>query len=164
MFRSFSKRKYHLTYETVCLKLSLLLVKFFNTISNCVWYVFVSLCSLAETFKYFKTFRPFRQIMYNDFTHLSVLQIMYENYYYEQLVKIITFVKYSIDAFHGFMLRYTFCRCVSRNVNSRDYHGDSLNIVFLLVFRMFSTDFYGILGCFSCFPSVFLLFPILNFL
>ena len=32
--------------------------------------------------------------MYDDFSHFSVSQIMYENYLYEQLAKIRAFVKY----------------------------------------------------------------------
>ena len=56
----------------------------------------------------------FSQIMYDGFTRFSVLQIMYENYYDEQLAKISTCVKYSIDVYHI----YTFCRdTFSRSVS-----------------------------------------------
>ena len=60
--------------------------------------------------------------MYEDFARFSVLQIMYENYYDEQLTKIGTCVKYSIDAYHGYILpRYILPFCFV-NLNSRDYH------------------------------------------
>ena len=129
MFRSFIKRKYNLPYETVCLKFSLLLINFFNTNSCGVWCVVISSSSLAETVKYFETFRTFRQIMYDDFPYLSVFQIMYENYHYEQLVKIRTFVNYPMIFIDSFC-RNTFCCCISQNVNARNYHGDSLNVLF----------------------------------
>ena len=49
---------------------------------------------------------------YDDFTRSSVLQIIYENYYYEQLAKIVrnTPSLLMTDVF----CRDTFCRFVSR--------------------------------------------------
>ena len=60
------------------------------------------------------------------------------------------------------------------NLNPRDYHGDSLSVMFprisnfflpfpLVFSACFSRCFYGFLRCFSCFPALFPLFPILDF-
>ena len=55
---------------------------------------------------------------------------MYVYYYHEQLAKIITCVIYSIDAYQRYILpRYILSFCFG-NLNSRDYHGDSLNVMF----------------------------------
>ena len=68
--------------------------------------------------------------MYDDYTHFSVLQIMYENYYYEQLAKIISRVKYLIDAYHRYNIsRNIFLFCLG-SLDSLNYHGVSLNVVF----------------------------------
>ena len=106
--------------------------------------------------------------MYNDCTLFPVLQIMYENYYYEQLVKIVTCLKYLIDTKY----QDTFYRFLS---------GTWISVIIMVIPLMFcfarylfptvSSDvsasflrcFYGFLGYFICFPSVFLLFPILDF-
>ena len=53
---------------------------------------------------------------------LHAFQIVYENLY-KQLAKIRTFVNYSIDAFHGFILALLFVK-----LNTPDYHRDSLNV------------------------------------
>ena len=109
------------------------------------------------------------QWLYTIFHFASI----YENYYHEQLAKISSCVKYSIDAYHWYiLLRYILAFCF-RNLNSCDYHGDSHNAMFPLVSWLFpevsagvSTCFswcFGFLQCFSCFPAVFLLFPILDF-
>ena len=58
----------------------------------------------------------------DDFIRFSILQIIYENYYDDQLVKISTCVKYSIDAYQRYILPFRF-----GNLNSRD---DSLNVMF----------------------------------
>ena len=107
----------------------------------------------------------FSQITYDDFTRFSILQIMYENYYHAQLAKISTCVKYSGDAYDRYILSFCF-----GNLNSRDYHGDSLNGMFPRfptvspgVSACFAQCFYGFLRCFSFFPAVFALFPILDF-
>ena len=90
---------------------------------------------------------------------------MYKNYYHEQLTKISTCVKYSIDAYH----RYIFPFC-SGNLNSLDYHSDFHNFMFLLfpncflpfplvfpnIFRGVST--FSLVCLLQCFP-----FPILDF-
>ena len=93
---------------------------------------------------------------------------MYENYYYEQLVQIVTCLKYLIDAKY----QDTFYRFVS---------GTWIPVIIMVILLMFcvarflfptvSCDvsasflrcFYGFLGYFICFPSMFLLFPILDF-
>ena len=80
---------------------------------------------------------------------------MYESYYHEQLAKISTCVKYSIDAYHRYILpRYMLPFCFG-NLNFRNYHGDSRNVMF----PRFP-------NCFQPFPLVFphvspgfLLFP-----
>ena len=94
--------------------------------------------------------------------------------YHEQLAKITTCVKYSIDAYHrDFLPRYILPFCFG-NLNPRDYHGDSLSVMFprfsnfflpfpLVFSACFSRCFYGFLRCFSCFPALFPLFPILDF-
>lgn len=98
---------------------------------------------------------------------------MYESYYYKQLVKIITCVKYSIDTYHRYILqRYILPLCL-RNLASLDYHGDSLNPVFPGPGFLFPTVSPGVSAYFpwcsmvflgvSCFPSKFDLFPILDF-
>ena len=90
---------------------------------------------------------------------------MYENYYHEQLAKISTCVKNSIDAYDRYILpRYTLSFCF-RNLNSRDYHGDYLNVMFPRpnlfptvspgISACFSWCFYRFLRCFPCFPAVF---------
>ena len=88
-------------------------------------------------------------------TRFSVLQIMYENYNHEQLAKISTCVKYSIDAND----RYILPRCILPfcfgNLNSRDYHGYSLNVMF----PCFANVSYRFPWCFLMFPPVFLQFP-----
>ena len=56
---------------------------------------------------------------------MPILQIIYENYYHEQLAKISPCLKYSINAYHKYILPLCF-----RKVNSRDNHGDSLNVMF----------------------------------
>ena len=73
-------KQYVATFSTSC-------KFFFITVSFCVLHVIISICSLAETF------RPFSQIMYYDFTRFSVLEIVYENYYYEQLATIRTLIR-----------------------------------------------------------------------
>ena len=45
--------------------------------------------------------------------------------YHEQLAKIGTCVKYSVDAYHIYILPFCFM-----NLNSRDYHADFLNVMF----------------------------------
>ena len=97
---------------------------------------------------------------------------MYENYYHEQLAKISTCVKNSIDAYDRYILpRYTLSFCF-RNLNSRDYHGDYLNVMFprpncFLPFHLVfphvslgvSTVSFAVSPVFpQCFP-----FPILDF-
>ena len=144
MFRSFSKKKKHFTYETVCLKLFLLPVKFFQ--HNLPF-------RFAETSEYFKTFRPFRQLMYDGF---SVLQITYENYCYKQLWKRFELL-YSTRPMH-FMdsfSRDTLCRCVSRSVNSHNI----MVIPSMFCFLGFVTASYHFPWCFCMFPPVFLQFP-----
>ena len=68
---------------------------------------------------------------------------MYENYYHEQLAKISTCVKYSIDAFHRYVLpRYFLLFCFGI-LNACDYPGDFFNVMF------------------PRFPNCFLLFPLM---
>ena len=63
-------------------------------------------------------------------------------------------MKYSVDAYHRCILpRYTLPLCFG-NLNSRDYHGDSLNAMF----SWFPNYFLPFLLIFLRFPSVFLLF------
>ena len=66
---------------------------------------------------------------------------MYENYYHEQLAKISTCVKYSIDAYHRYMLPFCF-----EKLKSRNYYGDSLNVV-SPVFSLFSTASLDVCTC-----------------
>ena len=65
---------------------------------------------------------------------------MYEHYYHEQLAKISTCVKYLTDGYDRYILPFWFW-----NLNSRDYHGDFLNVMF----PQFP-------NCFLPFPLVFL--------
>ena len=60
--------------------------------------------------------------MSDDFIRFSILQIIYENCYDNQLVKISTCVKYSIHAYQRYILPFR-----SGNLNSRD---DFLNVMF----------------------------------
>ena len=122
-----------------------------------MWRVINSICSLAD-----------------GFTRFSVLRIIHENCYDEQSAKLITGVKYSIDAYHGSILVRYILPIRFGNFNSRDYHGGSLNVMFpgfLTVSYHFSwyisacflLCFYDFLQCFFCFPSLFSLFPFLDF-
>ena len=72
----------------------------------------------------------FSQITYDDFTRFTVLQIMYKNYYHEQLAKIRTCVKYSIDAYHWYIYPRNILLFHFGNLNSRDYQGGPLNFMF----------------------------------
>ena len=54
---------------------------------------------------------------------------MYENYYHEELVKISTCAKYSIDAYDRYILpKYVFPFFYG-NLNSCNYYGDSINVM-----------------------------------
>ena len=134
------------TFEAVFLRLLLLPIIFFNTVSCCIWHVIIRIYSLAVIVKCIN----FSQIMYNDFTQFSIVQTMYENYYHEQLAKISTFVKYLTDAYHWYILPFCFV-----NLNSCDYHGDSLGVLFC----WFSVS-YHFPWCFQMFFPVFLRFPL----
>ena len=103
----------------------------------------------------------FSQITSYDFIRFAILQIIYENYYHEQLAKISTCVKYSTSAFHRYInLKYISPSC-SGNVNFRDYHGGSLNFMFsILCFPGFLTISHSFPWCFGTFLPVFLRFPL----
>ena len=45
-------------------------------------------------------YKKHKFFMYDDFACFSALQIMNENYYHDQLVKIKTWVKYLMDPYH----------------------------------------------------------------
>ena len=136
------------------MKLFLLTV---TSISRCVWDVVISICSLAETFKYFKTFKPFSQIFNEDFTRFSALQILYENCYYGHLDKIRTFVKNSIDGFHGFILpRLRFRKCKFPWLSSwfTQYYLSQ-------ICKLLSTVSSGVSACFPlCFLCCFDISPV----
>ena len=111
----------------------------------------------------------FSQVTYDDFTRFAILQVMSENYYHEQLPQISTCTEYSIDFYHKYILPFCF-----GNVNSRDYHGDSLNVMFHrfpncflpfpLVFPHVSLGVSTVsFGVSPGLPAVFALFPILDF-
>ena len=78
-------------------------------------------------------------MQYDDVTRFSVLLVMCEKCYREQL-KISTCVKCWIDAYQRYILPFRF-----RYLNSGDYHGDSLNVMF------------------TRFPNCFLPFPLMFF-
>ena len=44
--------------------------------------------------------------MFDDFTLVSILVIMYEHYYHEQLAKISTCVKYLTDGYDRYILPF----------------------------------------------------------
>ena len=71
-------------------------------------------------------------------------------------------MKYSIDAYHGHILpRYILSFCFG-NLNSRDYHGVSLNVMFPNSFLPFPLVFpHDFLGVFTV--SFGYGFPILDF-
>ena len=106
-------------------------------------------------FQLLQNFRPFSQIMYNEFTRFSVLQIMYERYYYQELTKIRTFVKYSIGAFHGFILpKYNLPLSIEK------HKFPWLSWLFLqCCFPGFLTASNHLVWCFLMFSLVFLQFP-----
>ena len=89
---------------------------------------------------------------------------MYENYYYEQLAKISTCVKYSIDAYHKYILPRYILLFYFGNVNSRDFIKLIPSMLcfpgFLTVSYRFPSCFRMFLPVFLRFPSVFLLFPL----
>ena len=58
------------------------------------------------------------------------LQILYENYYFEHLLKVSTCVKYLIDAYHGYIFPRNLSLLFFGNLDSWDYHRDSLNVMF----------------------------------
>ena len=98
----------------------------------------------------------FSQITYDDFTRIVILQIVYENYYYEQLAKISTWVKYSIVAYHKYILPRYILLFYFGNVNSRDF---IKLIPSMLCFPGFLTVSYRFPWCFRMFLPVFLRFP-----
>ena len=79
----------------------------------------------------------FSQKTSDDFIPFFILEIMYENYYHKQLAKINTFVEYSINVYHRYILPF----CLG-NLSSCDYQGDSVNDMF------------------ARFPNYFLPFPL----
>ena len=85
------------------------------------------------------------QITHDDFTEFSILQIMYENYYHEQLVKSVWNTSMLIvDVF----CRDTFCSFVS---------GTQIPVIFsMLYFPGFITASYHFPWCFRMFRLVFL--------
>ena len=76
--------------------------------------------------------QDFSQIAYDEFTRFSVLKIVFENYYQEQLAKLSfdSYVKYLTDACHRHILSRFSLPSPLRNLNSDDYHGDSVNVMF----------------------------------
>ena len=98
----------------------------------------------------------FRSVKYDDITRFSILQIMYENYYHEQLAKISTCVKYSIDAYHKYILPFGF-----GDLNS-NFHNNSPNVNFPRFsnsFLPFSLVFPHVSSGVSAVSFGFLLFP-----
>ena len=104
--------------------------KVFLTVFHCVWHVIISICSLTETLS-------FSEIKYNDFTSFSVLQIMYENYYYEQLAKASSCVKHSVDAqlpFQLFLLVIKFYKSALYIIKYFKHRQSSISEILLLEF------------------------------
>lgn len=101
-----------------------------------------------------------------------IFQIMHENYYHEELAKISTCVKCSIDAYHRYIFpRYTVLfRELKFTWLSWWYPQCYVSPVSYLIPSVFTGDsacfprcFCGYLGCFSCFPALFSAFPNLDF-
>ena len=66
-----------------------------------------------------------------------------KKFYYEQLAKIVTCVKYLINAYHRFSFPTYISLFPFGNLDSLDYHGDPLNVVF------------------TRFPNCFIKFPLM---
>ena len=80
--------------------------------------------------------------------------------------KISTCVKYSIDAYHRYILRRYILPSCFGNLNSRACQGDSLNAMFprfLNCFQPFPLAFPHVSPGVSTFPHMFFPFPILDF-
>ena len=111
------------------------------------------------TSKYFSIFNNKLSGAYNRRLYFICfpVRIIVSCYYHEQLTKIRTFVKYSIRAYHRYILQFCF-----GNLNFRDYHGDPSILCFpgfQTISYRFSCCFRVFLPVFLRFPSVFVLFP-----
>ena len=137
------------------MRLFLLPIKFSNTGSSCVG-VFSSVYAvwLKSSNAFIGRFYP------NNIQWLYTISY-FVNHAWKLLPWTVNkdFVKFSIDAYHRCILpRYIWPFCFG-NLNSRDYHCDSLNIMFSGFLNCFPWYFHMFLLVLLRFPSVFLPFP-----
>ena len=127
--------------------------------------------------------------MYDDFTCFSVLQIMYENYSLRKKCPYSELLWSTFSAFGLNTERYSVSLCIQSKCGKMRTrippNTDTFPVIIMMIPLMlrfpglltasllpnvspgvsacFFQCFYGFLRCFFCFPSLFPLFPILDF-